>query len=158
MDDERPEPGWWVGSDGLWHSPDEDFTADVPKRAHPVRRVAVVLLAVAIVVATAVSSWLGVGSSTGSQGPSLATLDTRVEQIVTGVGAGGFGVSGVTDVVCGPAIAWRPGARFECSVYAAPQRRIGVYDGTVEPSTTAGEWTWKGMWYPILRPSGTQQL
>jgi hypothetical protein len=159
MDDDQPGPGWWVGSDGQWHSPDEDFNADVPKRSHPVRRVAIVLLAVAVVVATAVSSWIGAGSSSSaSQGPSLATLDARVEQIVMATGAGGFGVSGVTGVACGPTISWRTGAAFRCSVYASSQHQIGVYDGTVEPTTTAGQWTWKGSWYPILRPSGAQQL
>ncbi len=160
MNDDQHDPGWWVGSDGHWHAPDEDFNADVPKRSHPVRRVAIVLLAVAVVGATTVGAWLGAGSQTSGPatgGPSLGVLDAQVEQVVTGTGADGFGVTGVSDVVCGPAVPWRPGNRFECSVYASPQQRIGVYDGIVEPATSSGQWRWRGWWYPILRHSGTAQ-
>ena len=67
MTDDLHGPGWWVGSDGYWHPPDEEFDADVPKRNHPARRVAVVLLAVALVGATTVGAWLG--GSSGGVGP-----------------------------------------------------------------------------------------
>ena len=157
MSDDPYGPGWWVGSDGNWHSPDEDFDADVPVRNHPVRRVAVVVLAVAVVGATTLGVWLGAGGqSAGPGGPSVSALDAQVEQVVTGTGAHDFGVTGVTGVACGPAILWRPGATFECSVYASPQRKIGVYDGTVEPTTSSGDWRWIGTWYPIQRPSTTE--
>lgn len=149
-------PGWWVGSDGSWHPPEEDFGADVPTRNHPARRVAVVILAVAVVGATTVGAWLGAGSGTtgpASAGPPLGELDAQVEQVLVGTGADQFDVTGVTGVVCGPATAWTPGHTFQCSVYASGQRKIGVYDGTVEPSPSSGGWRWSGTWYPILRHS-----
>ncbi len=155
VNDDSPGPGWWVGSDGGWHAPEEDFGADVPKRSHPVRRVAIVLLAVAVVGATTVGAWLGASSSTTGSvngGPTLAALTSQVEQVVTGTGAHQFGVAGVADVVCVPPASWTAGARFECSVYASAARKIGVYDGTVAAGGTAGEWRWSGTWYPIVRP------
>lgn len=158
MGDESPGPGWWVGSDGAWHSPEEDFGADVPKRSHPMRRVVIVLLAVAVVGATTVGAWLGQGSpgGSGSVGPSLAALNSQVDQVVTGTGADQFGVTGVSGVVCQPPDSWIPGATFECSVYANSDRKIGVYDGTVVSSTSAGEWRWRGTWYPTLHPSAVE--
>jgi hypothetical protein len=157
MSDDLHGPGWWVGSDGNWHPPEEDFDADVPRRAHPARRVAVVLLAVAIVGATTVGAWLGSSSgSPASDGPPLAQLDAQVQQVVVGTGANQFGVSDVAEVVCGPAKAWIQGDTFQCSVYASGHRKIGVYDGTVEPSSSAGTWRWSGEWYPILRPATTE--
>ena len=55
-----------------------------PTRNHPARRVAVVLLAVAVVGATTVGAWLGGGSGTtgpASAGPPLGELETQVEQV-----------------------------------------------------------------------------
>jgi hypothetical protein len=156
VSDDRRGPGWWVGSEGNWHSPEEDFDADVPKRNHPARRVAVVLLAVALVGATTVGAWLG-GSSGGtgpvSSGPPLGELEAQVEQVVAGTGAHQFGVPGVTDVVCGPAISWTPDHTFQCSVYASSHRKIGVYDGTVESAPPSEGWRWRGAWYPAGGPS-----
>jgi hypothetical protein len=123
------------------------------------RRVVIVLLAVAVVGATTVGAWLGGGSSTtgsGSGGPSLAALNSQVDQVVTGTGADQFGVTGVFGVVCQPPHSWIPGATFECSVYASSERKIGVYDGTVVPTTSPGEWRWRGTWYPVLRPSAVE--
>ena len=151
-------PGWWVGSDGSWHSPDEDFDADVPKKNHPIRRVAIVLLAVAVVGATTFGVWLGGSSQTanpGSAGPSLAEITSQVKQAVTGTGADEFGVAGVTSVVCYPPNSWKPGNTFKCSVYASSQRELGVYDGTVEPTTSPGSWQWNGVWNPSDRFSAT---
>lgn len=157
MSEDLPGPGWWVGSDGNWHPPEEDFDADVPKRAHPARRVAVVLLAVALVGATTVGAWLGsVSGGPTTIGPPLGQLEAQVEQVVVRTGAGGFGVSGVSDVVCGATTSWRPGDTFACSVYASPQRKIGVYDGTVEPSSPSGTWRWRGQWYPVLGHATTE--
>ncbi len=151
MSDDLRGPGWWVGSDGNWHAPEEDFDADVPTRNHPARRLAVVLLAVAVVGATTVGAWLGSGSGGGpvSTGPPLGGLEAQVEQVVSGAGAHEFGVAGVTDVVCDPVSAWRPGATFQCSVYASSQRKLGVYDGTVESAPATQGWRWRGAWYPV---------
>jgi hypothetical protein len=146
-------PGWWVGSDGNWHSPEEDFDADVPTRTHPARRVAVVLLAVAVVGATTVGAWLGGSSGGGGQtsaGPPLGELEAQIEQAVVGTGPNQFGVTGVSGVLCTPGIAWTPGHTFQCSVYASSERKIGVYDGTVEPSPASGGWRWSGTWNPTL--------
>lgn len=159
MTDEVHGPGWWVGSDGNWHVPEEDFDADVPARNHPARRVAVVLLAVAVVGATTVGAWLGSGAgSTGqtSAGPPTGQLETQIEQALVGSGHDQFGVTGVSGVICGSAITWTPGRTFQCSVFASSERKIGVYDGTVEPSPSAGGWRWSGTWYPILRHSTTE--
>ncbi|MGD0394090.1 MAG: hypothetical protein ABSC41_15785 [Acidimicrobiales bacterium] len=159
MTDDLHGPGWWVGSDGYWHSPDEEFDADVPKRNHPARRVAVVLLAVALVGATTVGAWLG-GASGGvgpvSAGPPLAELEAQVEHVVVGAGAHEFGVTGVTGVTCGPVVSWRPGSTFRCTVYASSQRKIGVYEGTVESAPSSEEWRWRGAWYPVLGRSTTE--
>jgi len=159
MGDDSPGPGWWVGSDGAWHAPEEDFGADVPRRSHPVRRVAVVLLAVAVVGATTIGAWLGGSSQVTtpvSGGPTLTALTSQVQQAVTRPGADGFGVPGVTDVVCVPPASWVAGATFVCSVYASSPRKIGVYAGTVESTESAGEWRWTGTWYPIQRPSAVE--
>jgi hypothetical protein len=157
--DDQPGIGWWVGSDGAWHGPDENFDDDVPRRKHPLRRVAVVILAVALVGATTVGAWLGFAStSPGSTGgPSPSALDAEVEQILSGTGPNQFGISGVRDVVCAPVVTWSPGSTFECSVYAAQQRKIGVYRGVVAASTSAGGWSWTGTWYPVLRPGDADQ-
>src|ERR1039457_1823937 len=91
-------PGWWVGSDGNWHSPDENFDADSPKKNHPIRRVAIVLLAVVVVGATTFGVWLGGSSQTTSSSPStpsLAEITSQVNQAVTGSGANEFRVAGV---------------------------------------------------------------
>ncbi len=159
MDDEHPGLGWWVGSDGAWHAPEEDFHRDVPRRNHPVRRVFVVVLAVALVGATTVGAWLGITSPTTTtpDGPSLSALNAEVEQILTGTGADQFGISRVSDVSCNQVASWSPGSTFECSVYAAPRRQIGVYRGTVLATTSSGAWRWTGTWYPVFRPSGSEQ-
>jgi hypothetical protein len=146
-------PGWWVGSDGNWHSPDENFDADSPKKNHPIRRVAIVLLAVVVVGATTFGVWLGGSSQTTSSSPStpsLAEITSQVNQAVTGSGANEFRVAGVARVVCNRPNSWNPGTTFKCYVYASSQREIGVYEGTVESTTSSGEWRWSGVWYPIL--------
>jgi hypothetical protein len=157
MDHDQPEIGWWVGSDGAWHPPEEDFNNDVPRRNHPARRVAVVLLAVALVGATTVGAWLGITSQTTATatGPPLRALDAEVERMLTGTGGDQFGVSGVSDVVCNQVASWSPGSTFECSVYVSPQRKIGIYRGTVVVATSSGAWRWTGTWYPVFRSSGT---
>lgn len=159
LHDDWPGLGWWVGSDGAWHPPEENFHDDVPSRRHPVRRVAVVILAVALVGATTVGAWLGFGSpSTGNPGgPSPSALEAEVQQILRGTGPNQFGISGVSDVVCSPVATWSPGSTFECSAYAAPRRKIGVYRGVVAASTPSGGWSWTGTWYPVFRPNAADQ-
>lgn len=159
MEDDQPGLGWWVGSDGAWHPPEEDFKLDVPRRNHPVRRVAVVLLAAALVGATTVGAWLEITSpsTVTAAGPSSTALDAEVEQILTGTGADQFGISGVRAVVCSRVVTWSPGSTFECSVYAAPRRKIGIYRGTVSATTSTGAWRWTGAWYPVFRSSNADQ-
>jgi hypothetical protein len=152
MTDDPHGPGWWVGSDDQWHSPEEDFNADVPARAHPVRRAAIVVLAVAVVGATTFGVWLGGGSSGGSSppGPPTSDLSDQVRTAIAGSGPDQFGVSGVASVMCGSPPSWTPGFKFTCSVYASSHRKIGVYDGTVEPTSPTGGWTWRGVWHPMV--------
>jgi hypothetical protein len=147
-----PGSGWWVGSDGQWHSPDEDFNADVPKKTHPVRRVAIVLLVVAVVGATTFGVLLGGGSSgsPSASGPPTSALNEQVQTAVTGNGPNQFGVAGVVSVACGSPSSWTPGSKFTCSVYASSHRKIGVYDGVVDPTSSAGGWSWQGTWHPLV--------
>lgn len=157
MNGDRHDPGWWVGSDGNWHSPDEDFDSDVPKKDHPIRRVAIVILAVAVVGATTFGVWLGGSQTSGpsTAGPPLAEITSQVRQAVTGTGANQFGVAGVSSVVCSPPSSWNPGDTFKCHLYASSQRELGVYDGTVQSTTSSGEWRWNGVWKPNHRSSST---
>ncbi len=143
-------PGWWVGSDGNWHSPDERFDPEVPNRNHPVRRVVVVLLALALIGATSAGVWGGVFSqqASSSSGPPLASLDTQVELAVSGPGTSGFGVTGVVSAVCHPPTSWSAGRTFSCDVYGSAKRKLGEYDATVKPTTSSGQWRWTGVWKP----------
>lgn len=140
--------GWWVGPDGNWHPPDEPFDAGTAKEPHPLRRVVVVLLAVAIVVATTVSVLAGVGPPTSSTGPSLAQLSNQVQQTVTGSGVGQPVVRGVTSVKCHLPRTWSSGETFTCKVFGPSRMELGQYRGTVEPTTTSGEWRWEGIFKP----------
>lgn len=148
-----------MGSDGEWHPPDEEFVSDVPGRDHPVRRVAVVLLAVALVGATTLGVWLGTGSPSGPSGggPPLSALDHQVAVAVAGTGPGQFGVSGLSGVDCRLPGAWTPGTTFTCTVFTSPHRRIGVYDGTVTSPSASGGWQWTGRWYPVEAALGVTQ-
>ncbi len=157
MSDDPFGPGWWVGSDGNWHTPDEDFDADVPKTNHPVRRVAIVMLAVAVVGATTFGVWLGGSSQSSgpslSGGPSPSELSAQVRDAVSGTNANGFGVAGVSAVICHPPAVWDPGNTFRCSVYDSSHAEIGVYTGIVQPTTAPGYWRWSGSWHPSRRES-----
>jgi hypothetical protein len=151
MGGELHGPGWWVGSDGDWHPPEEDFDADVPSRKHPLRRLAVVLLAVAVVGATTVGAWLGTSQTSGSSsssGPSLVELTAQIRQVVSGTAAGGLSVAGVSSVACTEPASWSSGKVFRCEVYGPQRREIGVYTGTVAPTTSSGYWRWDGRWEP----------
>jgi len=153
LDDLGDDPfvvGWWVGPDGNWHPPDEPFGAGTEKRPHPLRRVVVVLLAVAIVVATTVSVLAG-GSpltTSSSTGPSLAELTYQVQQTVTGSGSGQSGVRGVTSVKCHPPSTWSSGQTFTCDIFGPSRKELGQYHGTIQPTTSSGEWRWEGAWKP----------
>jgi len=136
-------PGWWVGSDGNWHTPDERFDSDVPKTNHPVRRVAIVVLAIALIGATSAGVWGGVTSQPSSTGPSVSSLNVQVQQAVTGPG-----VTGVVRAACHPPASWSAGQTFKCDVYGSAQRVLGEYEGTVLPTTSSGEWQWRGVWSP----------
>lgn len=116
------------------------------------------LLAVIVVGATTVGAWLGDRSQTvspASAGPSLAELTAQVKKAVTGTAANEFGVADVTTVVCGRPNSWNPGVRFRCQVYGPSHQELGVYDGTVGPTTSAGYWQWNGSWNPSHRSSST---
>jgi hypothetical protein len=151
--DEPFAPGWWVGSDGNWHTPDEHFDSDVPKRNHPVRRVAMVVLAIALIGATSAGVWGGVISQPPSSGPSASSLDVQVQQAVAGRGSTGLGGTGVVRAVCHPPASWSAGQRFKCDVYGSAQKVLGEYEGTVQPTTSSGEWQWRGIWRPTHRVS-----
>jgi hypothetical protein len=142
--------GWWVGADGNWHTPQESFSARVPREPHMLRRVVVVLLAVAIVVATTVSVLAGSGSLTftPSSGPSLAELTSQVQQAVSGSGSGELRIGGVTGVKCHAPSSWSVGAPFSCDVFGSGHVKVGQYDGTVQPTSPSGEWQWQGRWTP----------
>jgi hypothetical protein len=156
MSDVPYGPGWWEGSDGDWHGPDEDFDAEVPTRNHPIRRIAIVLLAVAVVGATTFGVWLGGSAQTTgppSGGPTIAEITSQVSRIVTGTEARQSGVAHVSGVVCHPPSSWSPGRTFECSVYGPGQSELGTYQATVESTTSSGEWRWNGVWNPIRTSS-----
>jgi hypothetical protein len=146
-DDDPFVAGWWVGSDGNWHTPEERFDPDVPKRNHPFRRVAIVMLAIALIGATSAGVWGGVSSPPPS-GPSVSGLDVQVQRAVTGSGSTGLGVSGVVKAVCHPPASWSAGQTFKCDVFGSAQKVLGQYEGTVQPTTSSGEWQWRGVWNP----------
>jgi len=120
------------------------------------RRVAIVVLAVALVAATSAGVWEGANSSSSTpDGPPLGQLTTQVQRAVTGTGADEFGVGGVTSVQCRLPSSWDAGKTFTCEVYGTSQSLIGRYAATVESTSTSGEWQWKGVWEPVRRPSVT---
>jgi hypothetical protein len=153
-------PGWWVASDGSWHSPDEDFGAGVPKNAHPIRTVAVVLLVLLVIGATTIGVWAGSGSQansgSASTGPSPSELTAQVAQTVTGTGTDEFGVAGVVRVVCDGPSRWSPGETFTCDAYDVARSDVGQYDGRVQPTTSSGYWQWIGTWHPSHRHSSVE--
>jgi hypothetical protein len=148
-------PGWWVGSDGNWHTPDERFASDVPKRDHPVRRVAIVVLAIALIGATSAGVWGGVVSQSPSSGPSVSSLDVQVQRAVTGSGSAAHAAPGVVRAVCHPPASWSAGQTFKCDVYGSSQTKLGQYLGTVQPTSSSGEWRWEGTWKPTHQYSIT---
>ena len=148
LDDDPFAVGWWVGPDGNWHPPDEPFGGRTTRKPRPLRRVVVVLLAVAIVVATTVSVLAGGSTGTSSSGPSLAELTSQVQRIVTGSDRGQFKVGGVSSVKCHPPSSWNAGRTFTCNVFGSSHTKLGQYMGTVQPTTSSGEWRWEGVWRP----------
>jgi hypothetical protein len=151
-----PYLGWWVGSDDNWHPPDEAFDSDIPKRTHPVRRMAVVILAIALVGATSVGVWEGASPPTSTtSGPTLEQLTAQVQQEVTGTGPNAFGVVGVSSVVCHLPSSWRAGSPFRCEVDGSSMKELGYFDGTVDSTTVPGQWRWNGVWRPSHSPSVT---
>jgi hypothetical protein len=152
--DDDPFAGWWVGSDDNWHPPDEPFDPYRPRKNHPIRRVAIVILAVALVGATSAGLWEGASSSTATpDGPSLAQITTQVQENVTGTGANEFGVTGVSSVRCHLPSSWEAGKTLTCDVLGPSQVVLGRYIGTVQPTTSSGAWRWEGEWKPSHRYS-----
>jgi hypothetical protein len=145
--DDDPYVGWWVGSDDNWHPPEEAFGAETPRKNHPIRRIAVVILAIALVGATSVGVWEGAGSPS-YPGPSPTQLAAQVRQVVTGTNADELGIAGVSSVQCFPPNAWSSGTTFSCEVHGSMHEVIGQYEGTVESSTSSGQWRWNGVWKP----------
>lgn len=140
--------GWWVGPDGNWHPPDEPFRARPVEGPHPLRRVVVVLLAVAIGAATTVGVLAGGGTQSRPTGPSVAQLTHQVRLAVTGSGGGQVGVRGVTGVECRPPSTWSSGQTFTCDVFGPAHAELGRYVGTVQPTTPSGAWRWRAEWRP----------
>ena len=151
--DEPFSLGSWVGSDGNWHTPDEPFDLDVPKRSHPLRRVAIVVLAIALVGATSAGVWGGVISHPSS-GPSVSSLDAQVQLAVARIGGTGHAMTGVR-AVCHPPASWSSGETFTCDVFGSSQTKLGQYLGTVQPTGSAGAWRWEGSWKPTHQYSIT---
>jgi len=150
--DDDPYVGWWVGSDDNWHPPQEAFGSEIPGTVHPIRRVAVVILAIALVGATSVGVWEG-ASSSSDPGPSPTQLAAQVRQIVTGTDAGELGIAGVSGVQCSPPDEWSVGSSFSCKIDGSSHEVIGHYEGTVESPTSSGQWRWNGVWKPNHTPS-----
>jgi hypothetical protein len=142
-----PFVGWWVGSDDNWHPPEEAFGSEDPAKNHPIRRVAVVILAIALVGATSVGVWEG-ASSSSYNGPSTTQLAAQVRQVLTGTGAGELGIVGVSSVECLPPGAWSVGSTFSCEIHGPLHQVIGQYEGTVQSPTSSGQWRWNGVWKP----------
>jgi hypothetical protein len=116
------------------------------------RRVAVVILAIALVGATSAGVWERTNSATSTPVvPALAQITAQVKQAVTGTGPNEFGVSGVSSVVCHLPSSWEAGNAFRCDVYGPSRNVIGRFDGTVESSSSSGEWQWKGVWEPSVK-------
>lgn len=120
------------------------------------RRVAVVMLAIALIGATSAGVWEGASSSTSTpDGPSLDQITNQVKVAVTGTSTNEFAVAGVSSVQCHLPSAWDAGETFRCEVYGSSQKLLGHYDATVQSTTSSSEWGWKGVWEPIQRPSVT---
>ena len=141
--------GWWVGRDGNWHPPDEPFSTGRARKPHPLRRVVIVSLAAAIVVATTVSALAGGSLPSQSSGPSLLELTYQVQRAVTGSGSGQSGVRGATNVECHYPSSWSSGQSFTCVAFGPSQKELGQYHGVVRPTTSSGEWRWVGAWRPL---------
>ncbi len=145
-----------MGWDDNWHPPDEAFDPDRPIRIHHIRRVVVVILAIALIGATSAGVWEGTSSSTSTpDGPSVTLMTTEVQRVLTGTGADEFGVAGVSSVQCHLPSSWAAGKTFTCEVFGSSKNVIGHYDATVESTTSSGDWQWKGVWEPIRHPSVT---
>jgi hypothetical protein len=84
----------------------------------------------------------------GSGGVTLSQLESSVSSQVTGPAPSGFGVTGVSSVVCNPPTSWSPGQTFTCFVYNSSGTGLGEYTGTVEPSDSSGDQRWNGEWLP----------
>lgn len=137
--------GWWVGADGNWHTPQEPFTTRGPDKPRRLRRVVVVLLALAIVAATTVSVLAGSGSLTATpSGPSSAELASQVQRAVSD----DLRIEGVTGVRCQAPNSWSVGETFTCDVFGSTHGKVGQYVGTVQPTSPSGEWQWRGRWMP----------
>jgi len=81
-------------------------------------------------------------------GPSLPDLTADARAQITGTGSDGFGVKGVSRVVCNPPSEWTPGATFTCFAYDSSDNELGEYDGTVEPDASDGTYQWNANWVP----------
>ena len=84
----------------------------------------------------------------GSGGVTLSQLESSVSSQVTGPAPSGFGVTGVSSVVCNPPTSWSPEQTFTCFVYNSSGTGLGEYTGTVEPSDSSGDQRWNGEWLP----------
>ena len=128
---------------------DEAAGYDAPKSKG--LKYALIALVVAVVIGAAIVAVVSRKSSPSSNptpagGPSLSQLTSQVKQQVTGTASNDFDVTGVASVVCNPPNAWSPSSTFTCYVYDSSQTEIGEYDGTIEPTTSSGEWRWNADW------------
>jgi hypothetical protein len=86
-------------------------------------------------------------TSSGGSGPSLSGLTSSVRAQIAGNGSDSLKVPGVASVVCNPPKSWQTGEPFTCFAYSSTGSRIGVYDGTVEPDSSSGNYQWNASWY-----------
>ncbi len=133
------------------YDPDEDEGAGYNAPKSKGLKYALIALVVAVVIGGAIVAVVSRRSSpstnpTPAGGPSLSQLTSQVKQQVTGTASNDFDVTGVASVVCNPPNSWNPSSTFTCYVYDSSQTEIGEYDGTVEPTTSSGEWRWNADW------------
>jgi hypothetical protein len=83
----------------------------------------------------------------GSNGMTLAQLNSSASAQITGHKPRAFGVHGVKSVTCNPPKSWSDGNTFTCYVYGRYGRVLGTYTGTITPDQ-GSNLTWNGQWVP----------
>ena len=67
----------------------------------------------------------------GTNGDTVAELESYMKAKITGPKPSGYAQTGVASVVCSPPVVWAPGATFICTAYSSSGARVNYYQLTV---------------------------